>query len=62
LNVFSVKSSGDTLPSISLYLAAWCGLMTEGLLGTCPLAENWENPFAQQTGLSQSDISGAWKV
>ena len=58
----SVNSSGDTLPSSSLYLTAWCGLMTEGLIGTGPLAENWENSFSQLTDLSQSGISCAWKV
>jgi hypothetical protein len=35
--------------------------MTEGLIGTDPLAENWENSISQLTDLSQSGISGAWK-
>jgi hypothetical protein len=62
LECISVKSSGNTLPSSSLHLTAWSGLMTERLIVTCPLAENWENSISQLTDLSQSRISGAWKV
>ena len=60
-NVFQ-RSVPTTLPSRSLRLTARCGLMTEGLMGTSPLAENWENSISQLTDLSQSGISGARKV